>query len=162
MIRFTSFSNVFVLTSDVQEYVDNSFTEEKLSAEFNGYTRIRKHSELSRSFKTMCDKLKVELVGNIEVGDNSVTITKKAVEDYMQGIKEALHKFSAPDITIEAFINEFNTLKNMMNNISDTRWVYTSIPVGTGEFMSILYFQMCQYNRDKITLRLLQGFDREG
>ena len=162
MIRFTSFSDVFVLTSDIQEYVDDSFTEEELATEFNGYTRIRKHSDLSRSFKTMCDKLKVELAGNVEIGDNSVTITKEAVERYMEGIKHALHQFSAPDITIEAFINEFNALKNIMNNTSDTQWVYTSIPMSTGEFMSILYFQMCQYNCDKITLRLLQGFDREG
>ena len=162
MIRFISFSDVFVLTSDVQEYVDNSFTEEELAAEFNGYTRIQKHSDLSRSFKTMCDKLKVELAGNVEIGDNSVTITKEAVESYMDGVRQALHQFSSPDTTIETFINDFNMLKNMMNNSSDTQWVYTGIPMGTGEFMSILYFQMYQYKRDKITLRLLQGFNREG
>ena len=128
MIRFASFSDVFVLTSDIQEYVDDSFTEEELAAEFNGYTRIWKHSDLSRSFKTMCDKLKVELAGNIEVGDDSVTITKKAVEDYMQGIKEALYKFSSPDISMDTFINEYNALKNMLSNSFNTQWVYTSIP----------------------------------
>ena len=144
MIRFASFSDVFVLTSDVQEYVDDSFTEEELAAEFNGYTRIRKHSDLSRSFKTMCDKLKVELAGNIEIGDNSVIITKEAVEGYMQGVKEALHKFSSPDISMDTFINEYNALKNMLSNSFNTQWVYTSIPMNMGDFMSILYFQMCQ------------------